>query len=153
MADHYDKYRWGNSRAAILLRNKIEESDLTQREIGAAVGYDNPNVLSMIKRGEAKIPMEKIPALARVLKVDPVHLTRLVMEQVWVNEERMVADMFGTLLTQNQRAWIALIRDLTGEDDPVLNPDLGAAIEMAIELVGGKKRAAKEPELALKEKQ
>ena len=35
----------------------------TQREIATEIGYDKPNMISMFKTGEAKVPLCKIPAL------------------------------------------------------------------------------------------
>ncbi|MGZ9053126.1 MAG: helix-turn-helix domain-containing protein [Rhodoplanes sp.] len=53
----------------------------SQREIAAELGYERPNIISMMKRGETKLPLDKVPALAKALHVDPAHLFRLALEQ------------------------------------------------------------------------
>lgn len=52
------------------LREAIQNSDKTQREIAKAAGFDHPNALSMMKTGEPKVPISRIPALSAVLEVD-----------------------------------------------------------------------------------
>ena len=48
-----------------------------QRLIAKEIGYGKPNMISMFKRGEARIPFGKIPALAKSLNVDPAYMFRL----------------------------------------------------------------------------
>src|SRR5579871_5258209 len=54
-----------------------------QRQIAHELGYAKPNIISMFKTGDTKVPIDKIPALARALNVDPAFLFRLAMEQFW----------------------------------------------------------------------
>lgn len=63
------------------LEKAIDLSGKTQREIALEVGYDKPNVLSMMKKGTTKIPVEKVPALARATGVDPAQMLRIVMTE------------------------------------------------------------------------
>ena len=35
----------------------------SQREIAGEIGYESPNLISMFKRGEARVPLDKIPLL------------------------------------------------------------------------------------------
>ena len=37
----------------------------------------------MFKRGEVKVPLNKIPLLAKAINADPAHLFRLALEQYW----------------------------------------------------------------------
>ncbi len=60
-----------HSPTMIFLRNAIEESSKTQREIAQDAGFANPNALSMMKTGECKVPISRIPALAEALGIDP----------------------------------------------------------------------------------
>ncbi|NDR55838.1 helix-turn-helix transcriptional regulator [Pseudoruegeria sp. M32A2M] len=57
----------------------IETSGLTQREIAQRAGFPKPNVLSMMKTGETKVPIERIPALAEACDVDPIDFARIAM--------------------------------------------------------------------------
>jgi transcriptional regulator with XRE-family HTH domain len=52
----------------------IRRSGLTQREVAQACGFLRPNIVSMIKTGGVRLPLERLGAMARVLDVDPAAL-------------------------------------------------------------------------------
>lgn len=82
----------------------------TARQIAAEVGYKNPNMISMIKTGRAKVPFEKIPALAHALRVDVALLLRLALEQQWPKINKTVCEIFGIIPTANERDIIETVR-------------------------------------------
>ncbi len=105
----------------------------TQRQIAIEIGYDKPNMISMFKRGEARVPLDKIPLLAKALHVDPTHLFRLALEQYWPNMGDMIAKMFGRIATENEEAiLLSRWRTATNNMDPPLDPALGAAVDRMI---------------------
>ena len=69
---------FADSAIAKYIDKKIDELKgvKTQREIAAEIDYDKPNMISMFKRGEARVPLDKIPLLAKALGVDPAHMFR-----------------------------------------------------------------------------
>lgn len=74
----------------------------TQRQIAAEIGYEKPNMISMFKRGEVRVPLDKIPALAKALEVDPGHLFRLALEQYWPGLRETIQAIFGRVVTANE---------------------------------------------------
>ena len=101
----------------------------TQAEIAAEAGFVNPNMLSMIKSGASKLPLDRVPQLARALDCDPAFLLRLAMDQaLGSTAAKAVGEIFGTPLTQNEREWIAEIRDASGDTDPRLTARSRAAL-------------------------
>ena len=58
---------FADSAIAKYIDKKIDELKgvKTQREIAAEVGYEMPNIISMFKRGESKVPLQKIPLLSQ----------------------------------------------------------------------------------------
>jgi predicted XRE-type DNA-binding protein len=52
------------------LTQAIENSKLKQTEIAEAVGYDKPNFITMLKQGKTKLPVNKVPAFAKILGID-----------------------------------------------------------------------------------
>ena len=76
-----------NVTAHEYISRAIEMSPLTQREIATMAGYDKPNVISMMKTGITKVPINKIPVLAKACGVDEKHMLRVVMQdyypEVW----------------------------------------------------------------------
>jgi len=100
----------------------------TQREIAAELGYDKPNMISMLKTGDTKVPLEKIPLLAKALGVDAAHLFRLALEQYWPGLEMTIAEIFGTLATSNEEAiFLTKWRAATSNMDPAPNAKIDAA--------------------------
>jgi len=61
------------------LTRLIERSPKIQREIALEAGYDHPNIISMFKMGNTKVPIEAVPGLAKALDEDPAVLLRLVL--------------------------------------------------------------------------
>lgn len=56
------------------LTNLIDASGKTQREIAHEAGFASQNIISMIKSGDTKVPLNRVPALAKSLGVDPQDL-------------------------------------------------------------------------------
>jgi hypothetical protein len=73
------------SPLAALVAKRIEElqSRRSQKEIAAAAGFASPNFITMIKTGDAKLPLERVVALARALEVDEHQLMRMAMRQIY----------------------------------------------------------------------
>ena len=93
----------------------------TQAEIAAEAGFVNSNMLSMIKSGASKLPLDRVPQLARALESDPAFLLRLAMDQaLGATAAKAVDEIWGSPLTRNEREWIAEIRDASGDTDPRL---------------------------------
>ena len=59
---------------------KIKASRRTQKEIARDAGIPNANFLSMICSGAAKVPLQRVPALADALGVHPADLLRRCLE-------------------------------------------------------------------------
>src|SRR5271155_4015453 len=95
---------FANSAIAKFLDKQINslKGVKTQREIATEIGYDKPNMISMFKRGEARVPLEKIPLLAKAMEVSPTHLFRLALEQYWTGMRDVIAEMFGRIATENE---------------------------------------------------
>ncbi len=69
------------SPTAQFLADAIENSGLTQREIAGRTGFEKPSIISMMKTGETKVPIDRIPALAVASKADPREFLRVAMRE------------------------------------------------------------------------
>lgn len=99
----------------------------TQREIASLAGFPNPNVLSMLKSGTSKCPVDRVPALAEALETDARYLLRLALLQAWGDTAaRVIDEIVGTILSRNEEAWVRELRDVTDNADPVLTARLRA---------------------------
>lgn len=89
----------------------------TARQIADEVGYKNPNMISMLKTGRAKVPLERIPALARALDMDPGLLLRLAVSEYWPDLHRTIVEIFGAITTANERNIIQTFREVSKSSD------------------------------------
>jgi transcriptional regulator with XRE-family HTH domain len=94
----------------------------SQREIAAEAGYEKPNILSMFKRGETKVPLDKIPAIAKALDVDPAHLFRLGLEQQMPELAKIMHEVIGKTVTHNEFELVQAFRKATKDADPKPEP-------------------------------
>lgn len=105
---------------AEFLTRMIELSEKSQKQIAQDVGYPHPNVLSMMKMGQTKVPIEKAPAFARALNVDPAYFVRLVMREYMPEAWRAIETAIGEPLTQNERRLVEAYREICeGQERPV----------------------------------
>ena len=132
---------FADSAIAKYIDKKIDELKgvKTQREIAAEIGYDKPNLISMFKRGEARVPLDKIPLLAKALGVDPAHMFRLALEQYWPHLSEIIAELFGRLASENEeeillKHWRAATRNT----DPETTVKIELAVSKMIKSLWGK---------------
>lgn len=80
------------------LTQQINICGRSQKEIADDVGYDKPNIITMFKQGKTKLPINKVPAFAKALGVDPVHLLRVVMGQYMPDTWEIIEKLVGNSL-------------------------------------------------------
>lgn len=82
-----------------------------QREIAEEAGFENPNVITMIKQGRTKIPLEKVGKLAKALSIDPVFLFKMVLSEYQPGTMEAINAMFDQEpLTENELEIIRIVR-------------------------------------------
>jgi transcriptional regulator with XRE-family HTH domain len=112
-----------HTRLARYLDQRILQlkSRKSQRQIALEAGFRNPNVLSMIKAGSSKLPLDRVPAMAKALDVDPRYLLRLAFEQEGFKTAKgAIDDILGTVVSNNELDWLNEIRDASNNSDPRL---------------------------------
>lgn len=114
---------YANSRAARFISQRILElrAKKMQQDIAAEAGFVNTNMLSMVKSGRTKLPLDRVPALAKAMNSDPKLLFRLALDQSGDETTRAaVEEIFGTVVSRNEVAWLEEIRDASDHSDPTL---------------------------------
>lgn len=108
----------------------IASTGKSQREIAHEAGFTTPNSLSMIRTGTLKLPLDRVPALAAALNVDPAFLFRLAAAQQWrsSNIEEVISQVFGHVLTKDEVKLIDIWRRLSKERSFTPDRDLEIAI-------------------------
>ena len=91
----------------------IERSDKTQLQISKEVGFDKPNIITMIKQGKTKVPICRVSGLAKSLDVDPVHLFNSVLAEYQPETWLAVQEVYGSPLIPSlfERRLIEAIRN------------------------------------------
>jgi transcriptional regulator with XRE-family HTH domain len=103
-----------------VIANRIDESGLSQREIAAALGYSRSNVVAMIKAGEMRVPIAKIPALADILAMDRVELLRAAMAEYQPEVLETINQIIREPVPENERRLLAELRRMIGGPVPPL---------------------------------
>ena len=101
----------------------------SQAEIASETGFPNPNMISMVKSGAIRVPLDRVPALAEALKVDPARLLQLALEQ-WAGSAaaRAFDRIFDTVVSKNEIGWLTEIRDASDHTDTVMTNRTRSAI-------------------------
>jgi transcriptional regulator with XRE-family HTH domain len=110
-----------NSATAKLIADRIRDLGYkkTQAEIASDAGFANANMMTFLKNGKNKVPLDRVPSLAKALEVDPAYLMRLALDQaVGATAAKAITDIFGTPATENERGWLNELRDASDNSDP-----------------------------------
>ena len=82
-------------------------------------------MMTYLKNGRNKVPLDRVPPLAKALEVDPAYLMRLALDQaVGATAAKAITEIFGTPATENERGWLSEIRDASSDTDPRLTARL-----------------------------
>jgi len=115
--------------AKFITKRILELRPKTQALIANQAGFVNVNMLSMIKTGATKLPLDRVVSLAGALEVDPAYLLRLALEQMMPNTDaQAIIEIMNTAVTRNEMAWVTAIRDASDHSDPPLTRRGQAAI-------------------------
>ena len=120
-----------NTATAKLITDRIRDLShrKTQAEIASEAGFANANMLSFLKSGRNKLPLDRVPSMARALEVDPAYLMRLALDQaVGATAAKAIVDIFGTPATVNEQGWLAELRDASDNADPRITARSRAAL-------------------------
>jgi transcriptional regulator with XRE-family HTH domain len=63
-----------NTPTAKLIAERVRDLShrKTQAEIASEAGFANANMMTFLKNGRNKVPLDRVPSLAQALEVDPV---------------------------------------------------------------------------------
>ncbi|MBI1216930.1 MAG: XRE family transcriptional regulator [Rhodobacteraceae bacterium] len=112
-----------DTRLAAYLQKRVLElrPKKSQIEIANEAGFNNPNMVAMLKNGASKLPLDRVSSLARALDCDPRLLFKLALEQLGGDTTaHAIEEIFGVIVTRNEAAWIEELRDASGHSDPSL---------------------------------
>lgn len=98
-------------QVASFVERRVNQSPYSQKEIAEMCGFNTPNIITMLKQGSTKVPVEKIPALAKALDVDQVEFFTLVMKNYRPKEYEVIVKILGDPISEAERNIVKLLRD------------------------------------------
>src|SRR4051812_28502756 len=106
---HSEKRPYANTRLARFVERRILElkAKKTQSTIASEAGFGQHNMLTNIKLGNSKLPLDRVPALAKALECDSAFLFRLALEQIGGETTALaIRNIFGSIVTRNEADWL-----------------------------------------------
>src|SRR3569832_557583 len=101
---------------AEFIADRLADIDLSFRVVVVVCGFETPNVITMFKKGQMKVPLDRVGSLAKALDADPAHLLRLSLQeylpQTWNAIEEI---LHSTVLTKNELELVRKFRQVTGD--------------------------------------
>jgi len=89
----------------------IDASAKTAKQIAREAGFENPNFLSMVRKGESKLPLGRIEPLAVALGVPTPDLLNRCLEAYHPDIYRLIARVHPSILvTPSEFAVIRVMR-------------------------------------------
>jgi transcriptional regulator with XRE-family HTH domain len=129
-----------SSPTADHLDRAIADSGKTLRDICSEIGLPRTNALSMMRRGTCKVPLDRIQALAEACGVPPAPFLRIAMEEYHPEVWKTLQQVFGSVLTQNEERWLAILRAHSKRTPVELDTDLWLEVYLHLDGVLSRRR-------------
>lgn len=117
------------SPTAKMLADAIEKSELTQREIADRVGFKNANIISMLKTGETRVPLDRIPSLAQTLGMDERLFLMIAIEEYHPGVHEVLVDVLGLPLSDAELGILTMFRMASMRDEIEVEGPFKQALE------------------------
>lgn len=113
----------GTNEVAKFITWIIDSKMLQQKEIASICGFKNPNVITMIKQGKTRVPIDKITKLAKALRIDSADFFTFVMKAYKPAEYKVIVEVFGEPISTLERYVIDVLRSTIPKSSFEANPD------------------------------
>ncbi|WP_210547057.1 helix-turn-helix transcriptional regulator [Rhodoferax sp. PAMC 29310] len=99
---------------AIFLTSLIEKSGKTRKEIANEAGLGKPNMISMLKSGETKLPLAKLGSFAKAVNTDPAHLLKLCLREYYPDVWDAIKSHLDAAVTSDELRMVRALRSAAG---------------------------------------
>ncbi len=105
------------SPTANMLSKAIDASGLTQREIADRIGFKHTSIISTIKQGVTRVPLNRILVLSQTLGMDEKEFLILAIEEYHPGVHEVLVDVLGVPLIDAELGILTMFRmaDLRGD--------------------------------------
>jgi transcriptional regulator with XRE-family HTH domain len=98
-------------KTAMIFGALVDSSSMTQKEIAERLGYGKPNIITMMKQGLTKIPIYRIPKIAKLFNIDAAELLKVAMMEYEPDKYRAIVEIWGEPITGYERRILQVIRE------------------------------------------
>lgn len=102
------------SPVARLIAERIDAMKQLQKDIAMKAGFDKPNIITMIKQGKTRLPLDKVGPMALALEIDPVLLLEMCIEEYHPATWRAIAPYMRSAITQGELIMLTALRATAG---------------------------------------
>ena len=103
-----------SSEVAALVAEQIRIIGKKQMEIAEEAGFDNPNVITMIKQGRTKLPLAKVGSIAKALELDPIFLLKLCIKEYQPDTWEAISTFMDEMVTADELKVVLEMRNAIG---------------------------------------
>ncbi|MER9022412.1 XRE family transcriptional regulator [Mesorhizobium sp. M0815] len=133
----------GKSEIAKFLDKRIYELSprKSQRDIAREIGFANDNVITMLKSGRTKVPLDRVVSIARTLETDARQLFILALMQDGHEKDRAAFEVIvGEPVSANEKEFIHVLRKVSNGTDPKISVVLRKILRALFGDTGGTKQ-------------
>lgn len=125
------------SPIARFIEEKVSKSKYNIHDLAIMSGFTSSGIIHMFMSGDAKVPLDRVPALAGALDCDGGHLFVLALQQYFQPDVfAQVADyMIVDNLSSDEAAWMGAIRRFYGSELPMMTPSIEKKLGQVLKLV------------------
>ena len=102
------------SQVARFITERIEATGQLQKDIAYKAGFEQPNIITMIKQGKTRLPLDKVGSIAKALEIDPLILLQMCFEEYYPKTCNAIAPYMVTAITEDERKLLAALRKWSG---------------------------------------
>lgn len=102
------------SQVAQFISARLDETGQLQKDVAHKAGFGQPNIITMIKQGQTRLPLDKVGPMALALEVDPVSLMHMCLEEYYPTTWEAIVPFMERSITEDERALLVALRASIG---------------------------------------
>lgn len=131
------------TKVAAYIAERIDYCEKRQNQIAREVGFDKPNMISMIRSGATKLPISKVPAMARAIAVDPMELLVRCLKEYQPENWAAIEPLLELGLSPDERRLVQALRvSVGGPYLAAMNDEAKSHLEAFIECLREEQHSA-----------
>jgi hypothetical protein len=102
------------SQVARFIAQRIVITGKQQNIIAKEAGFEKPNIITMLKQGKTRLPLERVGPMAKALETDPVYLLQLCMKEYTPETWNAIEPYLDSAMTEDERKLLCALRAWVG---------------------------------------